>query len=87
MRAVGPMSVSIFDLSGKAPRTLGSYSFTAQQVGKLYRSALSSEIYVVDLPLNSAPAKDLVAVHVEFTDWLTGRLFVAEKSVTGLKEN
>jgi hypothetical protein len=87
MRAIGPMSVAIFDLSGKEPRTLGAYSFTAQRVSKLYRSALASELYVADLPLNSAPAKNLVTVHVEFTDWLTGRTFTAEKSVTGLQKN
>ena len=87
MRAAGPMAVSIFDLSGKEPRSLGAYSFAAQQVAKLYRSAFTSEIYVVDLPLNSAPLKNVVTVHVEFTDWLTGRTFTAERSVTGLPGN
>jgi hypothetical protein len=85
MRAVGPMTVSVFDLSGKDPRALGAYSFSAQQVAKLYRSALASEIFAFDLPLFAPPARNVVTVHVEFTDWLTGRSFTAERSVTGLK--
>ena len=85
MRAVGPMKISLFDLSAAPPRVLGAYSFTPRQVARAYRSALGREIFAFDLPLNANPPDGRATVRVEFTDFLTGKTFLAEQSLVLLK--
>jgi len=82
MRAVGPMTISLFDLSTNPPGVLGVYRFTPQQVAKQYTTVFMREIFGLDLPLSAAPKANRLTVRVEFTDYFTGRTFIAEQSLT-----
>ncbi|MDD4890178.1 MAG: bZIP transcription factor [Phycisphaerae bacterium] len=81
MHAVGAMKISLFDLAGAQPRSLGVYPFDARHLDRHYRTALTADLFAFDLPLTAAPAKGSVTVRIEFVDYLTGKTLTAEKGM------
>ncbi|MCG3178058.1 MAG: hypothetical protein BIFFINMI_00381 [Phycisphaerae bacterium] len=78
IRAAGRLSLSLFDLSGSSPHSMGAYDFPPDRLAGHYRSSLGTEFYAFDLPLPAAPPQEGVTLRIRFDDLLTGRTLDAQ---------
>lgn len=84
IRAAGPMTLSLFDLSADPPITVARHEFPPEQVLRGFRTGLVNNQYVFDLPLDRRPIMDRAMARVHFIDYLTGKTLVAEQTLTTL---
>ena len=81
VKAVGAVKIRLYDLAAGAGETsLGEYDWSVDQAMKQWSSALISDHFRLICPWKSArPKHDEITVRAEFTDYLTGKTFTAQR--------
>ncbi len=84
IKAAGEIRVELFDLANPDGQLkIGEYRFDADHTPKLWHGRLMTHHYTVECRWRvRPPAHEEITVRVEFTDYLTGRTFRAQKAVT-----
>ncbi|MHC4295419.1 MAG: hypothetical protein ACYSTL_07520 [Planctomycetota bacterium] len=81
VKAAGDVKIQLFDLGIEPPDNLiGEYEWTPGQIAKQWSSGFVAYHFSFECPWKgSAPQHDEITVRVEFTDYLTGKTFTAQK--------
>ncbi len=81
IKAAGEVTVQLFDLAADPKENLiGRYHWSVEQVAKQWSSGFFTYHYSFLCPWKQSPGHDEITVRVEFTDYLTGRVFTAQKA-------
>jgi hypothetical protein len=82
IKAAGDVKIDLFDLAaGPQENLIGRYEWTAEQLSKQWSSGFVAYHFSFVCPWKSSPPPhDEITVRVEFTDYLTGQVFTAQKS-------
>ena len=78
IKAAGRIVVTLFDLSGENPRTVGKTEIPADQSGKHWYGRFWTHHFTIHCPFREKIAAD-VTVEARFVDVLTGKEFTAQK--------
>ena len=83
IKAAGDVKIQLFDLAAKPKQNLvGAYEWKVDKIGKQWAGGFLAHHYSLTCPWKSAPPKhNEITLRVEFTDYLTGRTFSAQKIV------
>jgi len=83
IKAAGDVKIQLFDLAAKPKQNLiGAYEWKVDKIGGHWASGFLSYHYSLTCPWKSAPPKhNEITIRLEFTDYLTGRTFSAQKIV------
>ncbi len=83
IKAAGDLRIELFDLANPdGKRRIGEYRLDAEHARKHWHGRLMTNHYTIKCPWRAKPpVHDEITVRVEFTDYLTGRTFRAQKSV------
>jgi len=81
IKAAGSVTVQLYDLAQPADKTLiGEYKWSVDEVAKAFSSGFISYQFTFKCPWKSGtPGHKEITVRVEFTDYLTGKQFNAQK--------
>ncbi len=81
VKAAGDVKIQLFDLAAKPENNLvGQYNWQAEQISKRWSSGFMTYHFSFECPWPAAaPGHDQITVRVEFTDYLTGKIFDAQK--------
>lgn len=81
IKAAGDIRIDAFDLTDPAnPRTVGTWSFTAEQAAKMWLGKLMTYHYTLKCPWqNGAPTAGEVTVRVTFVDLMTKRVLTIQQ--------
>ena len=81
IKAPGTVKIELFDLSaGPAENLVGKYQWTVEQISKQWSGGFGAYHFSFTCPWQSdPPAGDEITVRLEFVDYLTGKVFVAQK--------
>ena len=81
VKAAGEVRIGLFDLAADPQDNLiGEYEFTVEQVSKQWSGGFMAYHFSFECPWKLAPpAHDEITVRVQFTDYLTGKVFTAQK--------
>lgn len=85
VKAAGTLQIKLFDLNAPDGQNLiGQVDFMPEQMAKNWYSGFFSMTYHYSFvcPWKRPPSKGEVHIRVEFTDYLTGKHLVAEKTIT-----
>jgi len=81
IKAAGSVAVQLYDLAQPEDKTLiGEYKWSVDEVAKAFSGGFIAYQFTFKCPWKSGPPvhKD-ITVRVEFTDYLTGKQFIAQK--------
>ena len=81
VKTAGEVRIGLFDLAADPQDNLiGEYEFTVEQVSKQWSGGFMAYHFSFECPWKLAPpARDEITVRVQFTDYLTGKVFTAQK--------
>ena len=80
IKAAGEVKIQLFDLAASAgKRLLIAYAYDVKEAAKHWRAGGLTYHYRFDCRWKKPPAHDEITVRVEFTDYLTGKTFTAQK--------
>jgi hypothetical protein len=84
IKAAGAVTIQLYDLGEPAGKNLiGEYNWPVEKVGAQWSSSMLTYHYSFVCPWQHGPPKhDEITVRVEFTDYLTGKTFTAQKLCT-----
>ena len=83
LKAAGDVKIQLFDLAMlPGENLLGEYQWTADQIGSHWSDAIfGGSHFSFICPWKQLPKHDQITIRVEFTDYLTGKTFTAQKVV------
>lgn len=84
LKAAGDVKIQLFDLAQPKDKTLfAEYTFPVKNIGESWAGGLLSNQYSFEcrFPGDQPPAHPEINIRVEFTDYLTGKTFTAQKLV------
>jgi len=87
IKAAGEVKVQLFDLAaGPAKNLVAEFTFPVEQLSKRWFAGLGGSHFSLDCPwpagpagLTRPPAHSEITVRVQFTEYLTGKVFTAQK--------
>ena len=81
IKAAGSVKIQFFDLAAPGEKNLiGRYAWGVDEISKYWSSSAFTYHYSFECPWKPAPpTHDKITVRVEFTDYLTGKTFTAQK--------
>jgi hypothetical protein len=83
IKAAGDVKIQLFDLAEKPPGNLiGEYEWPVDRIGQCWYSGMLSYYYAFVCPwMHGAPQHREIVLRVQFTDYLTGNIFVKQQIV------
>ncbi|MBN1341169.1 MAG: hypothetical protein JXQ73_00730 [Phycisphaerae bacterium] len=83
IKAAGDIRIQLFDLANpEGKRLLGEYRLDVDHARQAWHGRLMTQHYTVKCPWPAGPpTHDEITVRAEFTDYLTGKTFRAQKMV------
>lgn len=82
IKAAGEATLQLFDLAGASgEERLSETTIPVEKIGDYWSSGFLSYHYSFELPLPQNLLSRTVTLRVEFTDYLTGRSFSAQKAI------
>jgi hypothetical protein len=75
IKATGNAVIEVFDLARKTDNRIGRCEFGSDKLKQMWRGLGPLQAFVLVCPWQTPPLGREVAIHVSFTDELTGRLF------------
>ena len=83
IKAAGNVKIILYDLAAPEDKNLiGKYEFPIEKISKHWASGFMTYHYSFDCKLPASLTHDKITIHVTFTDYLTGKTFTAQKSIT-----
>ncbi len=81
IKTAGTVRIQLYDLAAPADQTLiGQFDFDVDQVSKAFSGGFMAYHFTFTCPWKPAPPKNAgLTIRVEFTDYLTGKKFSAQK--------
>jgi len=81
IKAAGTVRIQLYDLAAESGANLvGQFDFDADQVSKAFSGGFMAYHFTFTCPWKPAPPKNAgLTIRVEFTDYLTGKKFSAQK--------
>jgi hypothetical protein len=81
VKAAGSLTVQVFDLAAEPTENLlGEYTWTVDELAKMWSSGLMSYHYSLECPWRSGPpAHEEITIRATFVDYLTGKTFTTQK--------
>lgn len=81
IKAAGAVKIQLFDLAAKE-NLVSEYDFPVEKISERWAAGFMTYHYRFDCPWPAPPEHDEITVRVEFTDYLTGKTFTAQKVCT-----
>ena len=80
VKAAGQVKVQLYDLAQpQGKNLLGQFEWTCDQLAKRWTGGFLAYHYALPCPWKTPPKHKEITVRAEFTDYLTGRKFTAQK--------
>ncbi len=80
IKAAGEVTIRLFDLSADPNQNLvGQRTISAEDTSKYWAGGLMNYQFTFDCPWQAQPTNDEITVQVRFADYLTGKIFTAQK--------
>jgi len=80
LKAAGVVRIRLFDLAAEeGERLVGDFEYTVEQARRHWAGGFATYHYKFDCPWKTPPSHGGITVRVEFTDYLTGKTFAAQK--------
>jgi len=80
IKAAGTVRIRLFDLARPDGNLLAEHAFSVEEVGRHWQGWPLTYHYAFDCPWTRPPAGGEVTVRAEFTDYLTGKHFTAQRA-------
>ncbi len=81
IKAAGAVKIQLFDLAAKE-NLLVEYDFPVEKISERWAAGFMTYHYRFDCPWPTPPEHEDITVRAEFTDYLTGKTFTAQKVCT-----
>ena len=78
LKAAGSVKIQMFDLAAKE-NMVAECNFPVERISEQWSGGFMAYHYRFDCPWGKQPEHDELTVRVEFTDYLTGKTFTAQK--------
>lgn len=79
IKAIGSLSIKLFDLNGAEPKLVGQVKIPASEARKLWFGRAWTHHFTVRCPFDPDPARSPITVQAVFVELLTGKEFKAQK--------
>ena len=78
IKAAGAVKIQLFDLAAKE-NLVGTFDFPVEKISERWTAGFMTYHYRFDCPWPAPPKHSEITVRAEFTDYLTGKTFTAQK--------